>query len=50
MKEVVEEETKKKRSRAVLDFDDKKEKPFTQEDFEAVLKKVTRKIEPADKK
>jgi hypothetical protein len=33
----------KKHAGAVLDFDEKKEKPFTKDDFEAALKKTTRK-------
>lgn len=34
--------------KAVLDFDDSKEKPFTQQDFESDLRKVTRRVEPSE--
>jgi hypothetical protein len=33
---------------AVLDFDEKEEKPFTQQDFESALRKVTRRVTPSE--
>ena len=34
--------------KAVLDFDESKERPFTQQDFEADLRRVSRRVEPSE--
>jgi hypothetical protein len=46
MKDVDEEMRAKNQKGAKLDFADGEQKPFTKDDFEAALKKVSRKIEP----
>ena len=49
VKKVTKEIAAKENKDAVYDFDDEKSRPFTQQDFDAALKKASRKITP-DKK